>query len=53
VKVDVPITVRLVGTNADLGKKMIADFVASNQNIKMNVIPDFDEAAQHIVDASK
>jgi succinyl-CoA synthetase beta subunit len=35
VNVKVPITVRLTGTNADLGQKMISDFVAKNQHIKM------------------
>lgn len=33
VNVKVPITVRLTGTNADLGQKMIADFVAKNKHI--------------------
>lgn len=44
-----PITVRLTGTNADLGQKMIADFVARNSHIKMQVIPDFDSAASNAV----
>lgn len=44
-----PITVRLTGTNADLGQKMIADFVAKNQHIQMKVIPDFDKAASNAV----
>ena len=49
VKVTVPITVRLTGTNADLGQKMIADFVKKNQHIKMSVISDFDKAASAAV----
>jgi succinyl-CoA synthetase beta subunit len=53
VDVKVPITVRLVGTNADLGMKMISDFVSNNKHIKMSVIPDFDAAADHVVKMSK
>jgi len=53
VDVKVPITVRLVGTNADLGMKMISDFVSNNKHIEMSVIPDFDAAADHIVKMSK
>ena len=53
VNVSVPITVRLTGTNADLGQQMINDFVAKNQNIKMQVIPDFDSAASNAVDLAK
>lgn len=53
VSVQVPITVRLVGTNADLGKKMIEDYVNNNSHIKLNAISDFDTAAQNIVDVSK
>jgi len=53
VDVKVPITVRLVGTNADLGMKMIADYVENNKHIKMSVIPDFDAAADHVVKMSK
>lgn len=49
VNVKVPITVRLTGTNADLGQKMIADFVAKHKDIKMQVIPDFDKAATNAV----
>lgn len=49
VKVTVPITVRLTGTNADIGQKMIADFVKKNQQIKMSVISDFDKAASAAV----
>ena len=49
----VPITVRLTGTNADLGQKMINDFVAKNSNIKMQVIPDFDTAASNAVNLAK
>lgn len=45
VKVSVPITVRLTGTNADIGQKMIAEFVKKNQQVKMTVISDFDKAA--------
>jgi succinyl-CoA synthetase beta subunit len=40
-----PITVRLTGTNADLGQKMINDYCKKNQKIKMTVISDFDKAA--------
>merc|ERR1712160_119976 len=40
VDVKVPITVRLVGTNADLGMKMISEFVSNNKHIQMEVIPD-------------
>lgn len=45
VKVSVPITVRLTGTNADIGQKMIAEFVKKNQQVNMTVISDFDKAA--------
>ena len=53
VNVTVPITVRLTGTNAYLGQKMINDFVAKNSNIKMQVIPDFDTAASNAVNLAK
>lgn len=53
VNVKVPITVRLTGTNADLGQKMISDFVAKNQHIKMQVISDFDKAATNAVTLAK
>ena len=53
VEVKVPITVRLVGTNADLAHNMITDFVNKNPKIKMSVISDFDTAAQHCVDVAK
>jgi len=53
VDVKVPITVRLVGTNADLGMKMISEFVSNNKHIQMSVIPDFDAAADHVVKMSK
>ena len=45
VNVKMPITVRLTGTNADLGQKMINDYCKKNQKIKMTVISDFDKAA--------
>jgi succinyl-CoA synthetase beta subunit len=53
VEVKVPITVRLVGTNADLAHTMITDFVNKNPKIKMSVISDFDKAAQHCVEVAK
>jgi succinyl-CoA synthetase beta subunit len=53
VKVTIPITVRLTGTNSDLGQKMIQDFVAKNSHIKMQVIPDFDQAASRAVELAR
>jgi succinyl-CoA synthetase beta subunit len=53
VKVPVPITVRLTGTNADLGQKLIADFASKNSDIRIKVISDFDTAAENAVALAK
>ena len=49
VNVKMPITVRLTGTNADIGQKMIADYCKKNKQIQMTVISDFDKAASAAV----
>jgi succinyl-CoA synthetase beta subunit len=45
--------VRLTGTNADLGQKLIDDFAKQNSDVKMHVIADFDTAATTAVNLAK
>jgi succinyl-CoA synthetase beta subunit len=55
VKVNVPIVVRLTGTNADKAKDLMEDFIQKNKG-KVNLIVnrDFDKAAGQVVEqASK
>ena len=44
-KVSVPIIVRLTGTNADLGQKLLSDYALKNKTLKMHVVNSFDKAA--------
>jgi succinyl-CoA synthetase beta subunit len=51
VKVDVPIIVRLTGTNADKAFKIVDEYSKKNKDkIKMLVISDFDKAATAAVE---
>ncbi len=50
VKVNVPIVVRLTGTNADLAQKLINDFTSKNKGVNLVVNRDFDGAATSVVD---
>lgn len=53
VGVNVPIVVRLTGTNADQGRKMIEDFGKKNQKITFITAKDLDQAAEFAVSAVK
>jgi succinyl-CoA synthetase beta subunit len=54
VKIDVPVVVRLTGTNADKAFTMLDDFSKTNKNIKLIVNPSFDSAAKAVIEqASK
>lgn len=54
VNVNVPIVVRLTGTNADRAKELMDDFVKKNTGkVKMIVNRDFDSAAGQVVEATK
>lgn len=51
VKVDVPIVVRLTGTNADIAFKLMSEFAEKNKDtIKVVVNKDFDTAANSVVE---
>jgi len=52
IKVEVPIVVRLAGTNADKAFKMIDDYSkgeGTKKGMKIIVINDFDKAATEVV----
>ena len=52
VKVNVPIVVRLTGTNADKAFKMMDEFSkgeGKKKGLKIHVIGDFDKAASEVV----
>ena len=54
VKINVPVVVRLTGTNADKAFTMLDDFSKTNENIKLIVNPSFDSAAKTVIEqASK
>jgi succinyl-CoA synthetase beta subunit len=54
VKIDVPVVVRLTGTNADKAAIMLDEFSKTNKNIKLIVNPSFDSAAKAVIEqASK
>jgi succinyl-CoA synthetase beta subunit len=47
--VKVPVVVRLTGTNADLGRKLLQEFADKNKNVKFITAKDLDEAAERAV----
>lgn len=53
VSVSVPITVRLTGTNADLGCKLLEEFASANSQLKLSVVPSFDAAADQVVQTAQ
>jgi succinyl-CoA synthetase beta subunit len=53
VGVNVPIVVRLTGTNADEGRRMIEEFGKKNQKITFITAKDLDQAAEFAVSAVK
>ena len=50
VKIDVPVVVRLTGTNADKAATMLDEFSKTNKNIKLIVNPSFDSAAKAVIE---
>jgi len=50
VNVNVPIVVRLAGSNADIAFDLLTDFSAKNSQIDIEVINDFDKAALKVVE---
>jgi succinyl-CoA synthetase beta subunit len=50
VKIDVPVVVRLTGTNADKAFTLLDDFSNKNSNVKLIVNPSFDSAAQSVIE---
>jgi hypothetical protein len=50
VKIDVPVVVRLTGTNADKAFTLLDDFSKKNNNVKLIVNPSFDSAAQAVIE---
>ena len=54
VKVDVPIVVRLTGTNAEKAFKLLDEYSKKNKDkLKMIVIDDFDKAAGAAIEQAK
>jgi succinyl-CoA synthetase beta subunit len=51
--VDVPVVVRLTGTNADKGRQLLQEFAQKNKNVKFITAKDLDEAANRAVESVK
>ena len=51
--VNVPVVVRLTGTNSEKGKQLLQDYAAKNKNVKFITAVDLDEAANRAVDSVK
>ena len=49
VKIDVPVVVRLTGTNADKAFTLLDDFSKKSSNVKLIVNPSFDSAAAAVI----
>lgn len=49
VKIDVPVVVRLTGTNADKAFTLLDDFSKKSNNVKLIVNPSFDSAAAAVI----
>ena len=49
VELDVPVIVRLTGTNAERAATLIDDFTKTNTDVDLHMVQDFDVAAEKAV----